>query len=180
MSTYNHNVCSQLCFLWHALRSCSSAAFASKHSLEVIGFFPDLQLTAVITLQQVLVWEGFRRLGAVSWVIWDPGLGCFHLDLGQNTSAAPCFCFSNPICYDSFQSNWLISGSVSSSEATPKIPKCLCTKLKFRYEMSLSPPCSLPLDSSGRKRIIRSHLPEASITLGAVCWLFHTLLMMER
>lgn len=66
------------------------AAFTSKHSLEVIGSFPDLQLTAIITLKQVLMWEvgGIQQLGAVSRVIWDPGLGSFHSDLGQYASAA--------------------------------------------------------------------------------------------
>lgn len=109
MNTYNHNVCLQLCFLSHALRSCLLAAFTSKRSLEVIGFFPDLQLTAIITLKQVLMWEagGIQWLGqkAVSEVIWDPGLGRFPSDLGRSTSAAHCLCSLNLIHYDSFQSN---------------------------------------------------------------------------
>lgn len=109
MNTYNHNVCLQLCFLSHALRSCLLAAFTSKRSLEVIGFFPDLQLTAIITLKQVLMWEagGIQWLGqkAVSGVIWDPGLGRFPSDLGRSTSAAHCLCSLNLIHYDSFQSN---------------------------------------------------------------------------
>lgn len=74
-----------------------------------ICFFPDLQLTAIIILKQVLMWEvgGIGRLGgkAVSGVIWDPGLGNFPSDLGQSTSAAQCLCASNLIRYDSFQSN---------------------------------------------------------------------------
>lgn len=87
MNTYNHNVCLQLYFPWHTLRSCLLAAFTSKHSLEVVGFFPDLQLTAIIILKQVLMWEvgGIQQLGqeAVDGVIWDPGLGSFPSTLGK-------------------------------------------------------------------------------------------------
>ena len=70
------------------------AAFTSKRSLEAIGFFPDLQLTAIIILKQVLMREGggipWLRQESVSGVIWDPGLGSFPSDLGQGTSAAQC------------------------------------------------------------------------------------------
>lgn len=144
MNTHNHNVYLQLYFLWHALRSCSLAALTSKHSLEVISFFPDLQLTAIIILKWVLIWEvgGIRRLGqkAVSGVIWDPGFGSFPSDLGQSTSAAQCLCSFNLIRYNSFQSNWLIFVLVSSSEATPKSPN-VCA---WNWSLNIKSPSLLP------------------------------------
>lgn len=144
MNTHNPKVCLQLYFLWHTLRSCLLAAFASKRSLQGMGFFPDPQLTAIIIRKQVLMWEvgGIGRLGgkAVSGVIWDSGLGSFPSDLGQSTSCSvPPLFKSDPLWFVSEQLIDIGLGSLLWNN--PKIPKCLCMELKFKYKVSFSPPC---------------------------------------
>lgn len=60
MNTQNCNVCLPILFyMMFSLKLLIDSLYqqTQKHSLVMMGFFPDLQLGAMVTLKQVLLWR---------------------------------------------------------------------------------------------------------------------------
>lgn len=158
MNTSNPNVCLQLYFLWQALKT------VCIHQQTQLGGDWLLPWPAVNSNNYTSFNVGGRRDSAAwaegcQWGQWGsrPWELSFWPWAKHISCSVPLLFKSDPLRFISEQ---LIDiGLAFFLWNKPQIPKCLCVESKFKYEVSVCPPCSLPWVKVEEKE-----------PLTAICW----------